>query len=304
MEIGRAGAMGSQAVSQIGIQTQTVDSVSKGIEKEIAGVQRQMKSLSSKEELSVEEKTQKRQELQKEMSKLNTQLRQHQAEASKEQRRKEAQKGSAGTEKESKENNKELSGKGASAREATGKEVTGKEAVNQNITNTENKLSGRDTTGREAAKSGLQEDDSKKRAQKDEERTDASSRVSEEQAIYAAGSAIEQVKNQGAVIARIDGGIAVLKGEISQDENRGMNVDKKKEELEKQEKRAQRAADFRKSVIEEAKREMRPTQSKTGKQTEGRGKSRDDTDGRVFLKGMNFSQNNQQEMQNINISIT
>ena len=67
-----------------------VDSVSKGIQDEISNVQRKMQELSSKEDLSVEEKIKKRQELQQQISSLNTQLRQHQAQMRQEQQKKTA----------------------------------------------------------------------------------------------------------------------------------------------------------------------------------------------------------------------
>lgn len=67
-----------------------VDSVSKGIQDEISNVQRQMQELSSKADLSVEEKIKKRQELQQQISSLNTQLRQHQAQMRQEQQKKTA----------------------------------------------------------------------------------------------------------------------------------------------------------------------------------------------------------------------
>ncbi len=65
-----------------------VDSVSKGIQNEISNVQRQMQELSSRADISVEEKMKKRQELQQQISSLNTQLRQHQAQMRQEQQKK------------------------------------------------------------------------------------------------------------------------------------------------------------------------------------------------------------------------
>ncbi len=61
------------------------DSVSKNIEKQIADAQQRLQGLSTNEELSVEEKMKKRQEIQKQISELNNQLRQHQVELRKEQ---------------------------------------------------------------------------------------------------------------------------------------------------------------------------------------------------------------------------
>lgn len=59
---------------------QTADPYSKSIQKQIADTQKQLQELSSNEELSMEEKMKKRQELQQQISNLNMQLRQHQIE--------------------------------------------------------------------------------------------------------------------------------------------------------------------------------------------------------------------------------
>ena len=59
---------------------QATDAYSKSIQKQIASAQKQMQELSSNEELSLEEKMKKRQELQQKIADLNNQLRQHQME--------------------------------------------------------------------------------------------------------------------------------------------------------------------------------------------------------------------------------
>lgn len=61
------------------------DSVSKNIQNQIANAQKQLQELSSDKEMSIEEKMNKRQELQKQITDLNNQLRQHQIEMRREQ---------------------------------------------------------------------------------------------------------------------------------------------------------------------------------------------------------------------------
>lgn len=61
------------------------DSVSKNIKKQIKDAQERLQEVSSNEDLSLEEKMKKRQEIQKEITTLNQQLRQHQIELRKEQ---------------------------------------------------------------------------------------------------------------------------------------------------------------------------------------------------------------------------
>lgn len=64
------------------------DSVSKNIQKQIANAQKRLQELSSKKDMTPEEKMKKRQEIQQEINGLNQQLRQHQIELRKEQQSK------------------------------------------------------------------------------------------------------------------------------------------------------------------------------------------------------------------------
>lgn len=68
--------------SSMNMQT---DSVSKNIQNQIADAQERLQKISSNEEMSLEEKMKKRQEIQQEITALNQQLRQYQIEQRKEQ---------------------------------------------------------------------------------------------------------------------------------------------------------------------------------------------------------------------------
>lgn len=70
-----------------GINMQS-DSVSKNIQNQIAQAQKELQELSSNEDMTVEEKMKKRQEIQQKINTLNQQLRQHQIEQRKEQQSK------------------------------------------------------------------------------------------------------------------------------------------------------------------------------------------------------------------------
>lgn len=61
------------------------DSVSKGIQKQIENAQKKLQDLSANEEMALEDKMKKRQEIQQEITSLNQQLRQHQIEMRKKQ---------------------------------------------------------------------------------------------------------------------------------------------------------------------------------------------------------------------------
>ena len=60
--------------------TQGNDTVSKNIQNQIANAKQKLQDLSSNEEMSLEDKMKKRQEIQQEINNLNQQLRQHQIE--------------------------------------------------------------------------------------------------------------------------------------------------------------------------------------------------------------------------------
>lgn len=70
-------------IGQMGMN-QATDSYSKNIQNQIANAQKQLQELSSNENLSLEEKMKRRQEIQQQISDLNVQLRQHQLEQRKE----------------------------------------------------------------------------------------------------------------------------------------------------------------------------------------------------------------------------
>ncbi len=74
------GISGANArTAQMGMN-QAMDSYSKNIQNQIANAQKQLQELSSNEEMTLEEKMKKRQEIQQQISDLNMQLRQHQME--------------------------------------------------------------------------------------------------------------------------------------------------------------------------------------------------------------------------------
>lgn len=82
MTINGISGANTQAV-QIGMN-QATDSYSRNIQNQIANAQKQLQELSSNEEMTLEEKMKKRQEIQQQISDLNMQLRQHQMEQRKE----------------------------------------------------------------------------------------------------------------------------------------------------------------------------------------------------------------------------
>lgn len=70
-------------IGQMGMN-QAMDPYSRNIQKQIVDAQKQLQELSSNEDMTLEEKSKKRQEIQQQISDLNMQLRQHQIEQRKE----------------------------------------------------------------------------------------------------------------------------------------------------------------------------------------------------------------------------
>lgn len=217
MEINNVKAMEGASGGQK-TKAQPVDSVSKNIQNEISNVQRKRQELSSNEDISVEDKLKKRQEMQQEISRLNTQLRQRQAEM-----RREKQKDLLSEEM------KKDSGK---TKEAEAKKAETKEA-------------------REAKETGKAERETKEEKGKETEKEKKSADISGMgmKEVAAADIALQQARSRRNVISGMENGIEILKGEIRQDEARGANVEGKQAALKKQEEKVQKASASQFSVL-------------------------------------------------------
>lgn len=189
------GAEGAARTGESGLNVRRTDSVSKNLQNQIANAKKQMQELSSDENLSMEEKMQKRQEIQKEIAALNQQLRQHEI-----SQRNERQSGKASMDDML----------GGSRRESAPEAGSGESSL---------------------------------------------SRASM-QAMISADTSMKQAQAQGRTAARIKGGARVLRAEIKQDAGRGIDVEKKTEELAGLEQRVQSAVSSRISALADAGRAM------------------------------------------------
>lgn len=97
------------------------------------------------------------------------------------------------------------------------------------------------------------------------------------------------------IIARTRDGIAVLKGEINQDEKRGVDTERKQAELKQLEKKEQRAISFQASILGEAHNTMKSAadtaDTGTNAKTWGNAKSN------AFFNAVNISQRETQAAQ-------
>jgi len=259
----------------------SADVKSKNLEKEIADKEQQMQKAASKEELSVEEKADQRKKLQREISGLRTELERYQEEALKSQKRekrmaelqKEAEpvkEGSAAEQaRKAEEEEEDTSPKEISAAESA--DMSARQAGLPGTVIVKNsdgtvifKGKTNEDEGRSVDRDQKQTDEARKgniaeeeTASKDEERNGGLA-VKETEEMVSADASTQQAGRQEKVIARIRGDIAVLKGEINQDEIRGADTDQKQAELEKLEKKEERARLLPFSVLGEADSTERP----------------------------------------------
>lgn len=129
--------------------------------------------------------------------------------------------------------------------------------------------------------------------------TDNKSASTDAEEMISAEHSARQISDRGRVVAKIEGGIVVLKGEIKQDEIRGEAAEGKKAELAKQEKRAQRAQSPHITVLDETRESMKKAAQAKADGTGEKGSKKADTDMRdkVLLKSVNYSKEKDQEQQ-------
>lgn len=253
MGVGNISSMNGMSGMQMPVSGFT-DTKSKKVQNEITEMQRKMQKLSSDEELSVDEKSDERKKLQQEISSLNTELQRYEEESLKSQKRKEMLAELRGEEEPAEE------GESADKIQADRKEEGAAETKTDAAT-----VIFQDSDGTVLLKGGVDQaeergvDAEKKQADETEEEdmseeavkpmneedeTDTGISGQEMYAMVFAEDSEKQEETQDRVIADIKGDIAVLKGEISQDKRRGVDTDQKQEELEKLQRREERAREL------------------------------------------------------------
>ncbi len=229
------------------------DSVSKNIQKEISEAQRQRQALSSKEDLPAAEKVKKRQELQQKISGLNRELKQRRAETRREQQQEALADEIRGDVSGAGSKGKKIIKAENDALKAAAEKKKGiNDANNVNAGHSDVKNDNAGKTGssiKNAEGKTAPDKASQNAALQDKTEQNKESRLQDFEipqkkwkAVIASDSSREQAKKQETVIARIEGGIAILKSEIKLDEARGADVTKKQAELDKQEAKLQKAS--------------------------------------------------------------
>lgn len=314
MEIGNIAATGSMSVIQMPLAN-SKDQKSKNIQNKITDMQQQIQKLSSREELSVHEKATERKKLQKELSSLNTELKQHQEELRKSQKRERMlarlQEDREPVREEKKKDKPRQNDTADSQNPSAAGQQTGPSgpALTQSSAGSvilkgvlrSSKNLGADTENKPA-------DDGKEEAIVEEETkptdddmiTDTSQSDKDMHAMLSADSSLQQAGRQGTIIAQTEGGIAILKGEIKQDAYRGTDTERKQAELEKAEKQNQRATVFQFSVLGEANNAMK-------RMAEAKASSNDQTrtvtENSAYSNALQKSQEIQTAQQKFHVSI-
>ncbi len=291
------------------------DQKSKSIQNEITDVQQQIQKLSSKEELSANEKAEEKKKLQKEVSSLNRELEQHQEELLRAQERErmlaQLREDKKSADNEDSEDNLQATGassdttdrknlpadeqqparEGSVVTKSSDGVVILKEAANPDRSHAA------DTTAKQAADAKEEAAEEIKEEMEETAQEPAADRIAadfrpssaEVHAMVTADASLNHAGRAGTIVARTGDGIAILKGEIHQDEIRGAdaNTERKQAELEKMEKQEQRAMAFQFSILGEANHAMKPAMetnvsAKDGLQT--------DTEANAYINAVNMLQ--------------
>lgn len=290
MGIGSITSANSMSNMQMNSST---DSKSKKVEDEITSAEQQLKKISSTQELSVAEKNNERQKIQKEISSLNTKLKQHQEELSRSQKREAMM---AELLKDKKPANEEKSEDKMQAKETSSDKSDEKNLpANQQqpgsvITKNDD---GTVVLKEETNPANEAKEDS---AEKKTENTDSNKAADaglsrkEMHAIVSSNASVQQASRQGTVIAKTRDGIAILKGEMRQNERRGIDTEKNQAELEKMERQEKRATAFQSSTLGEANNTMKSATEANGTKNQTQVNADNNGFNNPFINALNASQ--------------
>lgn len=287
MKIGNISAIGKIAsVRSVSAaqkpDVKTVDTASKSIQNDITAVERQKQAVSPQTDISVDEKMKRRQELQQELSSLKTKLRISESEAQREKQKEaladeersvaeeEEAIGGSRMAEEVKEDAAEKEEAAKEERKEVNAAVQKQESDQAKVKEAEAGKTGTDGFNIEERieKSVAASEDEKAGAEEDKEKVPGFSKR-EMQSVISEDEAAERAKQQGIIVARIENDIVILKGEIKQDEDRGADVTKKREELKEQEERAQWAVNAQFSAIGQTNRRLQEAAEDQLEETRG-----------------------------------
>lgn len=320
MGIGSVTSSNSMSFMQM-TTANTPDAKSKKIQDDITNVERELQKVSSNADLSYAEKTDERKTLKKEISSLNIKLDQRQEEllrSQKQENRLAELRGDADpVKKKDEEDNAQVNGVSSDTTEKTNAAAAADEsqtgAQGSIITSTgdgtvilkeetkPNEVQGIASEKEQSVETKEEDtvEEEKKAADSDTDTTAGPSRE-EIRAMVSADSSARQADRLGTIITKTEDGIAILKGEIKQDEQRGVNPERKQAELEKMQKQEGRVLAFQFSVLGDAMNTMKSAADTNVAGTEKT--AQDNTENTAYTTSIRASQE-EQAMQRFQVSI-
>lgn len=305
------------------------DHKSKSIQNEITDVQQQIQKLSSEDELSVNEKTDERKKLQREKSSLDTELKQHQEELLRSQKReirlaelqeeqnpkdektkdeKDSAQASETVSNTAEKKSQPADGQqplqpGTIITQSSDGTVILKEALQQTegdgkaIQNTQTESSHAMETGASAAVE--KEAQSPAEDENEDTTTDTAFSDRQMQAMVSSDLSMQQADRMGTLVTKTEDGIAILKGEIKQDNYRGVDTERKQAELNDMQKQREREMGVQFALLGEAGHIIKATagfESVTDRTQEETGKN-------FQVSGLNVPQDEQAAQERFHVSI-
>lgn len=298
------------------------DAKSKQIQDDITEVEREIQKLSSNADLSYTEKADERKTLQKEKSSLNTKLDQRQEELLRSQKRESMLAELRENQKPKKEEDQENGLQAKEVSSDTAAETNATAAPDDSQTRPQSAVIANTDDGtvilkeeakpneaqgivseKEQAVEAKEEDVDEEETKAAENVTDTEIRPSSEEmrTMVSANSSAQQADRLGTIITKTEDGIAILKGEMAQDERRGVNTERKQAELEEMKKQEGRALAFQFSVLGETMNTM-----KTAPETNVAGTEKttqDNTENSAYTTAIRASQEEQAVQQQFQVSI-
>lgn len=291
------------------------DQKSKSIQNEITEVRQQMQKLSSKEDLSANEKTNERKKLQKEISGLTTELKQHQDDLLRSQKReqmlaklwedkKPVKEDISETDTRSEEEASNTTDKSdQSYKEQPSAQTNSIIAQNSDGTVILKEITGqdrnsdRDTKTEAAVETEEEVHDETETNTNDDAAADFRPSSREIQAMVTSDSSLQQTRHLGTIISKTSDGIAILKEEIEQAKELGLDTELKQAELKKIERQEQLAMAFQFSILGEADKALQSAanpQSSKDKAT--------DRENNAYINALNLSREEYASQQKFYVS--
>lgn len=268
----------------------------KNIQNEISDAKQQMQKLSSKEEITANEKASERKKLQKEISDLNTKLQQHQEELRKSQKRELLLAELQGRQDLPEEENPQDK---VQTKEALPYQAGERDLSTDSLrTESQETVISRNSDGtvilRGETNSDVDQNVDTDIKQDDQEMQNRQETQDDQKmhAMVSADASVQQANRQGTIVAKTRDGIAILKGEMNLDELRGADTEKKQAELEKMEKKEERATKFQFSLLGEANNAMKSATGTNTPDATNQTQANVNAENNVFFNAMNLLQDN------------